>query len=145
MMRMFSGTLDISKEKPGFLVSVWQLNMVRSGESHVDRKGGDGVAAAATRLFTYKLAEPSKKTSRKINQSNDIVQKKNQAAGCGGANRLWVKMAEWRSAGERLEPPLLDGVSGDITDRWRLWAAAPVNGATEQQMSDVAVSNGKQA
>lgn len=46
---------------------------------------------------------------------------------------------------ERLEPPLLDGVSGDITDRWRLWAAAPVNGATEQQMSDVAVSNGKQA
>lgn len=76
MMRMFSGTLDISKEKPGFLVSVWQLNMVRSGESHVDRKGGGGVAAAATRLFTYKLAEPSKKTSRKINQSNYIVQKK---------------------------------------------------------------------
>lgn len=61
MMRMFSGTLDISKEKPGFLVSVWQLNMVRAvGESHVDRKGGGGVAAVATRLFTYKLAEPSK-------------------------------------------------------------------------------------
>lgn len=54
MMRMFSGTLDISKEKPGFLVSVWQLNMVRAvGESHVDGKGGGGVAAAATRLFTY--------------------------------------------------------------------------------------------
>lgn len=48
-------------------------------------------------------------------------------------------------AGRDFEPPLLDGVSGDITDRWWLWAAAPVSGAAEQQMSDVAVSNGKQA
>lgn len=47
--------------------------------------------------------------------------------------------------GERLEPPLLDSVSRNITDCWRLWPAAPVNGATEQQMSDVAESNGKQA
>lgn len=61
MMRMFSGTLDISKEKPGFLVSVWQLNMVRSAKAMLKGRVGVGVAAAAaTRLFTYKLAEPSK-------------------------------------------------------------------------------------
>lgn len=46
---------------------------------------------------------------------------------------------------ERLEPHLWDIVSRDITDCWRLRAAEPVNGATGQQMSDVAESNGKQA
>lgn len=88
MMRMFSGTLDISKEKPGFLVSVWQLNMVRAvGESHVDGKGGGGVAAAATRLFTYVQVSRGHRKKRVGKSINQIISfKKNQAAGCGGAN-----------------------------------------------------------
>lgn len=121
--------------------------MARSAKAMLKGRVGLGGGSSSGWSFYVQVSRAiEKQASRKINQIISI--KKKHKTGC------WLRRSEisfgsrWRRRGifrRDLEPPLLDGVSGDITDRWRLWAAAPVSGATEQQMSDVAVSNGKQA